>query len=351
MGLLVPVQTPFSCTDPRPPKAPPSFKLDLKGEGDNIRLARDKLWDDTPRLEGQGASEGPQPVALSCAGYTGAHLKSHGDEPGAPEVIGANRGTPVKHLKGIKVTWLTAQLQCLYTSARSMGNKQEELEATVLLDSYDLVAITETWWDESHDWSAAINGYRLFRRVRRGRRGRGVALYIKKWMECEELSLKNSHERVESLRLQEASCSQALVLLGDFNHPDTCWKSSTASCRQSRRLLECVEDNFLSQAIDSPTRGDALLDLLVTNASDLISDVKVGGSLGCSDHALVAFAVLRDMGQGKKEMRRQWKQGQGSWEEYRDAAHMCRDGVRKAKAQLELNLARDAKNNKGSFYR
>ena len=29
---------------------------------------------------------------------------------------------------------------------------------------------------------------------------------------------------------------------------------------------------------------------------------------------------------------------------------MCRDGVRKAKAQLELNLARDAKNKKG-FYR
>ena len=26
---------------------------------DNISLAYDKLWDDTPRLEGQGASEGP----------------------------------------------------------------------------------------------------------------------------------------------------------------------------------------------------------------------------------------------------------------------------------------------------
>jgi len=30
---------------------------------------------------------------------------------------------------------------------------------------------------------------------------------------------------------------------------------------------------------------------------------------------------------------------------------LCRDGVRKAKAQLELNLARDAKNNKKGFYR
>ncbi|KFQ63524.1 hypothetical protein N334_07076, partial [Pelecanus crispus] len=54
---------------------------------------------------------------------------------------------------------------------------------------------------------------------------------------------------------------------------------------------------------------------------------------------------------GKKKMHRQWKQGQVSWEEYRDAARLCRDGVRKAKAQLELNLAKGAKNNNKGFYR
>jgi len=52
-----------------------------------------------------------------------------------------------------------------------------------------------------------------------------------------------------------------------------------------------------------------------------------------------------------RELHRQWKQGQISWEEYRDAAQLCRDGVRKAKAQLELNLARDAKYNKKGFCR
>ncbi|KAK4829240.1 hypothetical protein QYF61_002505 [Mycteria americana] len=41
---------------------------------------------------------------------------------------------------------------------------------------------------------------------------------------------------------------------------------------------------------------------------------------------------------GKKEMHRQWKQGQISWEEYRDLARLCRDGLRKAKGQMELNL-------------
>ena len=53
----------------------------------------------------------------------------------------------------------------------------------------------------------------------------------------------------------------------------------------------------------------------------------------------------------KKEMHRWWKQGQVLWEEYKEAARLCRDGVRKAKAQLELNLARDVKKNKKGFYR
>ncbi|KFW69345.1 hypothetical protein AS28_06177, partial [Pygoscelis adeliae] len=54
---------------------------------------------------------------------------------------------------------------------------------------------------------------------------------------------------------------------------------------------------------------------------------------------------------GKKEMHRQRKQGQVCWEEYRDAARLCRGGVRKTKARLELNLARDARNKKKGFYR
>ncbi|KAK4806794.1 hypothetical protein QYF61_005590 [Mycteria americana] len=183
--------------------------------------------------------------------------------------------------------------------------------------------------------------------------------------------------------------------------------------------------------IDSPTRGEELLDLLLTNTGELIGEVKTGGSLGCSDHALVEFTIWRDMGQVKsrvrtlnfrkaniqlfkelvdgtpwetalrdkgaeeswqlfkdiflrtqelliptckksgkegrrpawlskdllvklkcmKEVHWQWNQGHVSWEEYRDAAWMCRNGARKAKAQLELNLARDAKNNKKGFYR
>lgn len=99
---------------------------------------------------------------------------------------------------------------------------------------------------------------------------RGCPL-CKKRIDCTELSLKKSYEQVESLQikirgqatqenlmagarnlppnqddpvneafllqLQEALHSQALTQLQDFCHLDTCWKSSTAGCKQLRRLL------------------------------------------------------------------------------------------------------------------
>lgn len=38
-------------------------------------------------------------------------------------------------------------------------------------------------------------------------------------------------------------------------------------------------------------------------------------------------------------------------EEYKGVTRMCRDEIKKAKAQSEVNLARDAKNNKNGFDR
>ncbi|KAK4825626.1 hypothetical protein QYF61_001306 [Mycteria americana] len=295
-----------------------SFKLDSKGEGVNIRLAGEKLRENVPQLQGVSASEGTQPVSLRCAGYTVAQLKSNRVELGDTEAVGAQRETPVKQVKAhkgcssMKETRTTAQLKCLYTNAGSMGIKQEELEAIVHQENYDIVSITETWWDDSHNWSVAMDGYKLFRRDRQGRRGGGVALYVRECLDC--LELNDGDDRVECLwvtirlkankadivvavcyrlpnqddeadelfykQLGEASRSLALVLVGDFNLPDVCWKYNTAERKQSRRFLECVADNFLTQLVSEPMREGASLDLLFTNREGLVSHVVVGGRLG-----------------------------------------------------------------------
>ncbi|KAM9593774.1 uncharacterized protein ACIBXB_004867 [Morphnus guianensis] len=61
--------------------------------------------------------------------------------------------------------------------------------------------------------------------------------------------------------------------------------------------------------------------------------------------------LLLDKLKCKKEAYSRWQQGQVAWEEYRETAQVARDKVRKAKALIELNLARDVKGNKKSFYR
>ncbi|GAB0208651.1 hypothetical protein GRJ2_003330800 [Grus japonensis] len=90
-----------------------------------------------------------------------------------------------------------------------------------------------------------------------------------------------------------ASRSQALVLMGDFNHPDICWRGNAAEHKQSRKFLECTDDNFLLQVIEEPTRRGAMLDLVLANKEGLVGDVKLKGSLGCSDHEMVEFKILR----------------------------------------------------------
>ncbi|PKU49363.1 hypothetical protein llap_402 [Limosa lapponica baueri] len=64
----------------------------------------------------------------------------------------------------------------------------------------------------------------------------------------------------------------------------------------NKTCIKCQEETTV---IDSPTRRDMILDLMVTNARELIGDIKIRGSLDRSDHALVEFAVLRHMGQMK----------------------------------------------------
>ena len=50
--------------------------------------------------------------------------------------------------------------------------------------------------------------------------------------------------------------------------------------------------------------------------------------------------------QEKKRIYLLWKKGRATWKEYREVVKMCREKIRKAKAQLELNLAAGVKGNK-----
>jgi len=59
-------------------------------------------------------------------------------------------------------------------------------------------------------------------------------------------------DKAFNTQLKVASQSQALVLTGDFNHPDICWKDNTARCTLSRRFLQNTGDD--NQQVE---RGDS----------------------------------------------------------------------------------------------
>ncbi|KAJ7425391.1 glycerol kinase [Pitangus sulphuratus] len=60
-----------------------------------------------------------------------------------------------------------------------------------------------------------------------------------------------------------------------------------------QEFLECIDDNMLLQVKEEPTRRGAMLDLVLTNKVGLVGNVKLKGSLGCSDNEMVEFEILR----------------------------------------------------------
>ncbi|GAB0176922.1 mitochondrial enolase superfamily member 1 [Grus japonensis] len=95
--------------------------------------------------------------------------------------------------------------------------------------------------------------------------------------------------------LKQALGQQNLVLMSDFICPDICWKNNTAAHMSSIKFLECVEDCFLIQMLDVPTRNEALLDLLLKNEENLLCNISVSDSLGCSDLNIMEFGILLSM--------------------------------------------------------
>jgi len=72
-------------------------------------------------------------------------------------------------------------------------------------------------------------------------------------------------------------------------------------------------------------------------------------SKGGRRHAWLNKELLAEL-RWKRKVHGMWKEGQATWEEYRNIVRECRDATRKAKAHLELKLARDVKNNKKGFF-
>jgi len=203
-------------------------------------------------------------------------------------------------------------------------SKRFELFAYLIAHQFDILAITETFLDSTiHDSHIVPPGYAVFRKDR-DRHGGGVMIFVKACINavrrcdletnCELLWIEllgkkgstllgtfyrppcSSDSDLQSLSISLnclLSMNCPIVLCGDFNAPNVDWStiSPTSSSAVANTLCSLVADNFFTQAVTFPTRGNNVLDLIFTNIPEALSYVHLIDNINGTDHEAVSFII------------------------------------------------------------
>ena len=86
------------------------------------------------------------------------------------------------------------------------------------------------------------------------------------------------------------------ILIGDFNYGKINWESGTATTPSEAAFVNSLKDVYMTQHVSEPTRGrdgqqPSILDLIISNDPDIVSNIIYESPLGRSDHACVLFDI------------------------------------------------------------
>ena len=65
------------------------------------------------------------------------------------------------------------------------------------------------------------------------------------------------------------------IIMGDFNHGHIQWKSPESTGGEDQQFLFLIQDNFLTQHVLGQTRGDNVLDIVLSSKKELVNNVKI----------------------------------------------------------------------------
>ena len=86
-----------------------------------------------------------------------------------------------------------------------------------------------------------------------------------------------------------------MIVMGDFNLPLIDWHNYYAPADPVHDIfMSCINDNGFHQYVSQPTRGDNILDLLLTFNTYLVSDVSILNPFSTSDHNMIEFSINTD---------------------------------------------------------
>ena len=230
----------------------------------------------------------------------------------------------------------------MFTNTDSLTNKITELQNFCSENKIDIVAICETLPKnnncDNQDIKFVLEGYASIQ----NNTGRGVVIFYKETLTVTDIhctvpsaifckiktnnkghftfglvyrSPNNTQDEDENLvsylhfLLEKVDpVKEKFVLLGDFNLPNIDWDQETCSNNENHinsKFLNFVHEYFLNQLINKPThfRADqapTLIDLIITNDSEFISNVNHSPPFGLSHHDVLTFVL--NINQSKIEL-------------------------------------------------
>jgi Endonuclease-reverse transcriptase len=221
-------------------------------------------------------------------------------------------------------------LTCLYINARNIVSKMEYLEAWSYESDPDIIGVSESWAaDDIPDSFLELDGYDMFRQDRPvDRGGGGVLLYVKSVYKAVYHKLvtafpeqvwcyildsygnrlyigvcyrtptasifgSGNHDLLRIMLNELGSSKRHFVLMGDCNYRYKQWPliNDGHLTDDAKRLSDCIDDNFFTQHVQIPTREDVILDLVITDEPNMVSNLETLGLFHGSDHCALLWTL------------------------------------------------------------
>ena len=117
---------------------------------------------------------------------------------------------------------------------------------------------------------------------------------------CYMAPLTSAQEDEGLIELILKASNEITLVMGDFNFPGIKWESDEASGNEEKyeasgneeKFLECIQDSFFTPHVLLPTRGDNILDLVMSNEEGLVENLTVGEPFETSDHCVIQWNMV-----------------------------------------------------------
>ena len=215
-------------------------------------------------------------------------------------------------------------VKILYTNARSIVNKIQELKLYVNAVLPDVIAITEAWIHDgiSNDY-LQIPDYSIVTRHDRNDttqgRGGGILIYVHTSINACESPLSSAFNQYAGIEISKsdansinlyifyrspnssttnndllvdalASIHSSSIVIGDFNYPGINWGTLEGNT-ETQRLIDTTLDKFWTQYVNFPThKSGNILDLAFAQ-DGIIDEVTCDSPIGNSDHNVLMITT------------------------------------------------------------